>query len=154
MTVIPEDIKSEFVAAGWSPQRTRRHILATAPSNSHALAVLEEFGGLNVGSCGPGVELARSNVQFLERFVPAKSQAVESWQKHLGHLTAVADAHNQHIMVFVAEDERYYFFTDPDQKLYLGGLNFGEAMRRLLLGLQYGRALEPNSNVAVTDEPS
>ena len=145
MMKIPGDVEAEFVAAGWSPMRC--NTLENQVGNPHAKVIFESFGGLDVGSCGAGLKLARSNVRFLTHHVPAKSQVVSAWKPILGDLTAVADAHNDHMIVFVAEDGCYYFYTDSDEKLYLGGKNFTEAIRRLLLGIEYGGAVEPNKKM-------
>ncbi|NHQ86136.1 hypothetical protein HA050_08395 [Iodobacter sp. HSC-16F04] len=145
MINVPEEVEAKFRAAGWKPGRLNPGYFSNqATSNSHANAVLQKFGGLNVGTCGPGHEMATSNIHFLASPTPAKSIAVSKWQDQLGPLTPVADAHNDHMVVYVSEAGEYYFFTDPDEKLYFAGLNFGEATCRLLLGRSFGPEVEPN----------
>ena len=106
-----------------------------------AKAVIAEFSGLQVGSVGAGREQARSNVHFYSKPRPEVSAVVEPWHAKLGHLSAVATAHNDHIVIFVGCRGKYYAFTDSDEQLYSIGQTFGEAMERLLLGLSFGAAV-------------
>lgn len=154
MVKIPEEVEAHFRAAGWEPGRVNPgYSNNNALSNPHAHAVLQEFGGLNVGTCGPGQEMAASNINFLAKPAPAKSVAVSKWQVHLGPLTPVADAHHDHMIIYVSEAGEYYFFTAPDEKLYFGGLTFGAAVCRLLLGQSFGPEAEPNKSFKADSQP-
>lgn len=146
MINIPSDIEAAFLAAGWMPDRLNNcYSDNTTVSNVYAHAVFQTFGGLNVGVCSSGLEVASSNIYFLPIPVPAKSIVVSKWQNKLGVLTAVADAHHDHMIIYVSEKGEYYCFTDPDEKLYRAGVNFGEAVRNLLLGYRLGLEIEPDN---------
>lgn len=145
MLLIPEDLEGLFRNAGWAPGHSNPAASQlSSRSNAHAAAILQELGGLEVGVCSPGQEQATSNVRFLAEPRPAKRQAVAHWEGQLGPLSPIADAHHDHMIIFVSEVGAYYFFTDPDQKLYFGGSSFAEAMRRLLLGLSFGPEIAIN----------
>ncbi|HVK80026.1 MAG TPA: SUKH-3 domain-containing protein, partial [Verrucomicrobiae bacterium] len=113
MIIVPQTIRQFFLDAGWVPGR-RAH--ATEASNiSHAaLSVFTEFGGLKVGACGAGLDCAASDVRFLTHPHELNCFLVAPWNEKLGSLTAVAQAHNDHIVVFLNGEGIYYFFTDPD----------------------------------------
>lgn len=154
MIKVPEEVEAHFRSAGWQPGRLNSGYPGNkALSNLHAHAVLREFGGLNVGTCGPGQEMAASNIHFLPSPAPAKSAAVTKWQGQLGTLTPVADAHHEHMIIYVSEAGEYYFFTDPDEKLYFGGHNFGTAVCKLLLGQSFGAEIEPNNSFKADSQP-
>ncbi len=139
---LPNTIVDQFIAAGWF---AGRHVHVEKPHQNYgdyACAILNEFGGLHVGKCDAGRDLATSDIRFLSEPHPGKDAVVEQWIARVGNLYAIADSHHGHMMVFVSEDGKVYFFTDPDEKLYLGGHCFGEAMERLLLGIEYGPAIE------------
>ncbi len=105
-------------------------------------AVIARLGGLRVGSTGPGVEQAQSDIEFHEGLRLSREVVVQPWRARLGDLVSVADAHHGHIMLFVDAAGRYYAFTDPDSKLYALG-EFHHAMEKLLLGFDFGSPLEP-----------
>lgn len=140
MSHLPDSIQSLFIVAGWTPKQPQLSSLDV--SSCSAAYVLSEFGGLEVGSCGPGLECATSNIRFLSNVNAGKNSVITPWERKLGLLVAVADAHNDHIIVYVDRKGSYYFFTDPDEQLYFGGNSFGEAMERLLLGKAYGPRIE------------
>jgi hypothetical protein len=56
-------------------------------------------------------------------------------------MSGFATAHHDHMIIFVSSKGHFYAFTDPDGKLYSIGHSFGEAMERLLLGLDYGHCV-------------
>ena len=142
MIDVPASIQDQFVLAGWRLGQSNAPTNSSLIGSSTAVAVLSEFGGLHVGSSGPGQDLAKSDVEF---FVNVKRDAdicVQPWLKSIGRLDAIANAHHDHMIIFIGPDGAFYFFTDPDGKLYLGGSSFGEAMERLLLGLAYGPEIQ------------
>jgi hypothetical protein len=140
MAAVPASIQNLFHSAGWFPGR-RSDFVPDPALNSHAAAVLSEFGGLRVGACGAGRDCAASDVQFYVTPDSHASIVTEPWRNAIGELTAIADAHHEHIVVFVSSTGAYYFFTDPDGRLYMGGHSFEEAMERLLLGIDYGQPI-------------
>ena len=150
MIDIPADIEPLFVAAGWRQGVRKFDSAISGLPDSLAEQIISEFGGLRVGKCGAGIDLATSDVRFLITPDPDKGGAVEEWTHVLGPLSAIADAHHEHMMIFVSAGGDYFFFTDPDEKMYLGGRSFGEAMRKLLLGLSYGPEIEPNQTMEPT----
>lgn len=148
MISVPEDIQDQFRAASWHPGRINAQFAPRqASANPFATAVITEFGGLNVGACCSGQDMATSNVRFFANLTPAKSVAVAKWQSQFGPLAPIADAHHGHMIVFISGKGEYFVFTDPDEKLYFLGLTFGDAMRKLLLGLSIGGAIEPNTAI-------
>lgn len=141
MNSIPPTIRKFFEAAGFAGQPYK--VLEAGESAADvANSIFDQFGGLEVGQCGLGQECASSNIRFFKKPKEQKHVVVSPWKNALPPLCAIADAHNDHIMVFVDSKGQYYFFTDSDEQLYLGGKSFGEAMERLLLGKAYGPAIE------------
>ncbi|MGR9051971.1 MAG: SUKH-3 domain-containing protein [Gammaproteobacteria bacterium] len=130
-------VRELLLAAGWTLGR-RLSSVPPMPDAPLVYAILSEFGGLNVGSCGSGLDCTASNVRFFTQRQDQKNVVARAWQSNVGALNAVADAHNEHIIVFIGQDGAYYFFTDPDEKLYFGAKSFGEAMELLLLGKHFG----------------
>ncbi|RWD26788.1 MAG: hypothetical protein EOS34_32690 [Mesorhizobium sp.] len=63
MTTLPTAVLPIFAAAGWFSGR-KVPVSPAVPANHPAAAILSEFGGLNVGKLGPGMECARSDVIF------------------------------------------------------------------------------------------
>ena len=55
-----------------------------------------------------------------------------------GQLTAIADAHDSHMTVFVGESGSFYAYGHPNGALYPVGGDFRQAMECLLLGKAYG----------------
>jgi hypothetical protein len=136
MPVIPESILPLFLKAGWFDGRDTG--FKTAQQNVFAANIFKEFGGLQVGESGAGQECTRSDVCFFNDFNETIDEAddYKHYENELGQLSLIADAHNNHMQVLLAEDGWFYVFTIPDSKLYFAGENFGEAMERLLLGRQ------------------
>ena len=131
-----------FATAGWRLEEVSMPTIEPAASAEEvAKAVIARFKGLLVGSTGHGREQAASNVHFYTEPRPEVSIAVEAWRAKLGSLSAVAAAHNEHIIIFVGSGGKYYAFTDSDEQLYSIGQTFSEAMERLLLGLSFGLSI-------------
>lgn len=63
---------------------------------------------------------------------------IEPWRNSIGNLFAIADAHNEHMIIFVDQFEKVYLFTDPDGKLYSLGSSLADACETLLLGKDVG----------------
>ncbi|WP_256081996.1 SUKH-3 domain-containing protein [Massilia sp. YIM B04103] len=136
---LSESIRHYFKKAGWVPS----NIHADIPQSPRekALALLSEFAGLEVGSVGAGVELAKSDVCFYSELNPKASGVLNAWKRQTGEVEAIATAHHDHIIIYVGS-HGFYAFTDPDDKLYELGPEFSLAMEKLLLGLSYGTAMK------------
>lgn len=134
-------IMNKFIEAGWFVDR---QVPVFGNKQQHvelAHSILAKYGGLHVGQVGPGKDCAASDINFLSSLDTGKEVVVKQWISRLGRMTAVADACNDHMILFVADDDRYFIFTDPDGKLYFGGISFAETMERVLHGLHYGPAI-------------
>jgi hypothetical protein len=143
---LPSSVEALFRSAGWREvQRAEASGSKVSSAAESAAELIAEFGGLHVGATGSGQDIAASDVFFYERPRPDVSVVVNAWHSHLGELAAFANAHADHIIVFVDSGGDFYAFTDPDEKLYFIGSSFGEAMERLLLGMRYGSAIGPSA---------
>lgn len=132
-------IQELFLKAGWeaSPESCLADV--GAESTEHvAEKICAEFGGLRVGTTGPGRDLAASDVCFYAAPKSEEFSIAEPWRKTAGNLVAIASAHHDHMVLLVSASGTYYVFTDPDAQLYLIGRSLAEAMERLLRGLDYG----------------
>jgi hypothetical protein len=138
MFELSELVRPYFEHAGWVP----RHLSSMLPVSSRekALALLNEFGGLKVGSVGPGADMSKSDINFYAHFKPGTKDLLRSWERQIGEVEAVATAHHDHMIIYVGV-QSFYVFTDPDDKLYDLGPNFSQAMEKLLLGLHYGTSM-------------
>jgi hypothetical protein len=143
MKDLPVSIKHLFPP---STDLGRLGTLSTSAGGARAAAqiVLACVGGLKVGATGPGVEQAASDIEFHQAMRQDREIVVRPWRRRLGDLVSVADAHHAHIMLFVDSSASFYAFTDPDGKLYALG-RFDQAAEKLLLGLDFGKPLEPDS---------
>ena len=154
MAQLPSSVESLFTAAGWRRSaRPDTESLPGASAQTRAAAIIEEYGGLRVGSIGPGRDLGASDVRFYASARPDVATAVEAWSS-LGEMAAIAAAHNDHMLIFVSGAGDFYAFTEPDGKLYLIGHSFAEAVERVLLGINYGPSIQatPNTSLERTRE--
>lgn len=138
MFALSEKIRPIFEQAGWVP-----HDRQCSPNMSPrqvALAILSDFGGLNVGSTGAGIEMAKGDISFFSGLKPEANDVLRRWQNQTGDVEAVANAHHDHMLVFVGA-HGFYAFTDPDDQLYHLGSDFSAAMEKLLLGVSLGKPL-------------
>ena len=99
-----------------------------------------------MGTTGQGRELSASDVHFYSKPRLSAEEVVAPWRAKLGRLSAIASAHDDHMIIFVGADGSFYAFTDPDDRLYRIGATFSEAMNRLLLGLSYGEPMQKTSD--------
>lgn len=139
MFELPPLIEPLFRAAGWQGPKSHAQPSET-PATAYAIAsqIVDEFGGLTVGTCGPGTEMATSDVCFYERLRSDNSDLFKAWAEKVGEVAAFASAHHDHMILSVGANGIFYVFTDPDHQLYEGPHDFGELMRRLLWGYSYG----------------
>ena len=140
-----EYITKLFVDAGWHEGRQVETKSLTLSSSSsaykNAIAVLAEFGDLDVGQVGPGRELSASDISFRTEPFDFGSEFHNYWQSLDVALFAFASAHHDHMLLLVDDQNNFYIFTDPDEQLYKVG-SFEETMKRVLLGINYGATLE------------
>ncbi|MBS0371273.1 MAG: SUKH-3 domain-containing protein [Proteobacteria bacterium] len=142
MLSLPELIEPLFKEAGWSTG-----FVVSPPewgpmsASQRASAIIEKFGGLQVGKTGPGTEQAAADVCFYSEPRPEVSAIANSWPETAGRCEAFGTAHHDHIVLLVNDEGTYFAFTDPDDSLYSLGASFGEAMKTLLWGKSYGTPL-------------
>jgi hypothetical protein len=100
-----------------------------------AEAVLLEYGGLRVGSVGPGREVARSDVWLDPSVAAGERERFEDWLPELRGRTVVpvGEAHHSHGFVGVTPDGEVYLVMDG---VYGRWPSFQAALQALLLGLQ------------------
>lgn len=138
-------INKLFVEAGWHEGRQlqvkMQTLNASKPAYKNSVAVLTEFGGLNVGEVGAGRELSAIDISFRVEALDFGSEFHNHWADLNISLFAFASAHHDHMLLLVDDDNEFYIFTDPDEQLYKIG-SFEEIMKRVLLGISYGVALE------------
>ncbi|WP_234401269.1 SUKH-3 domain-containing protein [Pseudoalteromonas sp. T1lg23B] len=140
-----EYIAKLFVDAGWHEGRQvegqNQTLSASSAAHKNAASVLAEFGGLNVGEVGPGRELSASDISFRTEAFDFGNEFHNYWQSLDVSLYAFASAHHDHMLLLVDDQNNFYIFTDPGEQLYKVG-SFEETMKRVLLGINYGTALE------------
>ncbi|MGK5015438.1 SUKH-3 domain-containing protein [Janthinobacterium sp. 75] len=143
MLEIPKLIEPVFREAGWKGPKSQAP-LGRPPASAYAIAnqIVDEFGGLTVGTCGLGTEMASSDVRFYEC---PRCGLFQAWAEQIGEVVAFASAHHDHMILSVGTDGTFYVFTDPDGQLYQGPQNFGELMRRLLWGFSYGSTMSKDA---------
>lgn len=143
MKELPPTIRHLF-----PPTTALSGIGAVMPSEGGARAVAQGVikcvGGLKVGAVGPGMVFVSGDIEFHRVLRLDREVVVRPWNRQLGALMSVADAHHSHIMLFVDCNASFYAFTDPDGKLYALGC-FPQAMETLLVGLDFGMPLEVDS---------
>lgn len=140
-----EYITKLFSDAGW---HEGRNIKIKTPffgvknvAHKNANVVLAQFGSLEVGEVGAGRELSASDISFRSEALNFGGEFHNYWSELNTSLYAFASAHHDHMLLLVDEDNVFYIFTDPDEQLYKIG-SFDETVKRVLLGLNYGVALE------------
>lgn len=84
--------------------------------------------------------MAKGDISFFNGLKPEANAVLRRWRNQTGDVEAVANAHHDHIIVFVGV-HGFYAFTDPDDQLYHLGPDFSVAMEKLLLGVSLGKPL-------------
>lgn len=140
-----EYINKLFLDAGW---HKGRKVKIKKPlfgfknvAHQNANVILTEFGGLEVGEVGAGREISASDISFRYEAFDFRSEFYDYSSNLNKTLYAFASAHRDHILLLVDDDNIFYIFTDPDEKLYKIG-SFNETVKRVLLGISYGEPLE------------
>jgi hypothetical protein len=143
--VIPSTVRPLFVAAGWHPGRAVR-TSSTIPSDHPAAAILTQFGGLKVGTTGPGEECAKGDVAFQE--LPPEEVTRDLWARLLrAELIGIAEVHNAHGELYVDRTGRCYCASAIHDVFSFEGESFNEAIERVLLGRRSRPMLRPDQEV-------
>jgi hypothetical protein len=141
---IPSEVRQLFVAAGWRPAR-RVSVDGRVPEDHPAHDVLQELGGLHVGQAGYGIECASSDLIF--QFCDVAPDIVSTWSELLGSkLIEVAEVHHRHGLLVMDEAGRCFGASLIHDAFYFEGRNFGEALKRLLLGRKSRPMLRPDQH--------
>ncbi len=130
-------VRQLFVQAGWRP------LPPPAPEDAgdamaRAASLLQEFGGLDVGASGSGIEHAAGNLEFFAQPMPLP--ASHPWLRRwpgLHDAVAIAEACDTYVVVFLAADGRFLCLTDVDVKLYDCGADFVRFAETTLRGLAW-----------------
>lgn len=127
-----------FEHAGWSPGR-RVAVPQTScrPVDGLALAVLSEVSGLRVGATGAGIECASGNIEFTDRYAAERASIVEQLFPEVGQVSAIGEAHDSYIWLFIDTKGGLMAFTEVDSKLYEAGVSVSLGIERLLLGRRW-----------------
>jgi SUKH-3 immunity protein len=142
MIEVPATLQRLFVAAGWRPGRTVR-LSPTIPADHPAASILTNFGGLRVGTTGPGKECATSDVAFQE--LPMEDATRKVWAALLRtELIGIAEVHNEHGALYIDRAGRCYQGSLIHDAFSFEGASFNEAIERLLLGRRSRPMLRPD----------
>lgn len=137
MVIVPESVLPLFLAAGWHPAR-RVDIcfdgVQSLRSYSMGAELLGTFGGLQVGTCGPGRDFAKSDIEFTLTPCIEDRSAVAELETPGDDLFPLGEAHRSHMELFLDARGRLMVYGVPDGKLSVWGNSFGEGIERLLLG--------------------
>ena len=134
--------------AGWWPGRRDADMVNYlerhgVPRDHPAYALLAEFGALNVGEVGPGVQCSRSNVYF--DLLAGDDPSVTAWADILRtHLVGVAWEHDSHGQLYLAQDGRVFGNSLVHDAFCFLGNSMAEALTRLLRGLRAAPMLRPD----------
>ena len=100
-----------------------------------AEATLLEYGGLHVGSVGPGIDLARSDVQFDPMLASGERDLFADAfpELHGRDVFPLGEAHHGHGFVGLAASGEAFLVMD---EVYARWSSFHAALRGLLLGIR------------------
>ena len=140
MIELPATIRPRFVVAGWYPDRhanIRFDHVENLRSFSMAAQILFAFGGLSVGSTGPGRDSACSDIYFHDAPSIDHRYAVAELESPGDDLFPLGDAHLGHLELFLDVHGRLIVYGVPDGALSVAGKSFTEGVERLLLGYAF-----------------
>ena len=144
MIEIPAAVRAMFAAAGWYPGRTVG-ISSSIPPDHPAAAVLTQFGGLLIGTSGPGEECATSDIAFQE--ILLKDSGLDLWASLLrSDLVGVAEMSHAHEELYIDRNGRCYGASLMHDAFGFEGATFCEAIERRLLGRRSRPMLRPDQN--------
>ncbi|WP_352517280.1 SUKH-3 domain-containing protein [Mesorhizobium sp. M0046] len=143
MTTLPTAVLPIFAAAGWFPGR-KVPMSPEVPASHPVAAILSEFGGLNVGELGRGMECARSDVVFCWSPHEGYREIAEIGDLLQTELACIATAHNHHQSLYIDSGGRVFVVSPMMSGIGLMGRTFGDAMERALLGRKASPLLLPS----------
>jgi hypothetical protein len=138
---LPNTISDLFLKAGWSPAR-RVVVPESVPSSHPGHSVLQEFGGLQVGECGAGREVATGDLRFslVDNF-----QELEIWSELLGTvLVGIAGIHHGNGELYIDARGRCFGGSLIHNAFYFEGDTFASAAEGILLGRRARPLIRPN----------
>jgi hypothetical protein len=132
----PHHVLTHLQDGGWYRGRNVYHDITPLPGLvlfEKAANVLSEFKGLHLGSCGPGVDFARSDINFNPNAAEHIITDLLNSEKIIGDkLYPLGEAHNGHLYVIIDQSGRIYIMND--QMDYFAP-SFPCALEKLLCGV-------------------
>ena len=130
---IPAEVEAMLHSAGWFEGRSEFPL--ELPSDytlfPSARIALEEFGGLDVGACGPGTNFARCDIQFDPNAAEGLASIVSVTDEGL-RLYPLGEATHGHAYLLIDEKGAVYLYFNHLKKF---GSSLDEALVSLLLGV-------------------
>lgn len=140
---LPDSVRELFLEAGWPVARVS--VDQSVPSGHPAAAVLEQFGGLRVGSCEGGEECASSDIVFGYTDDYQRDAIVLEWQRLLSTtLVNIGEVHHSHGALFTDNSGACYGMSLIHDAFWFEGSSFGESVERVLLGRKSKAMLRPD----------
>jgi hypothetical protein len=145
MVVVPESVRTRFVAAGWFPNR-RVAVPSAIPTEHPAAAILAAFSGLTViPDHDTGEECAPDDLAF--HYLEAEESITRVWADLIGtRLVGVAEVHRRHGELYVATDGRCFGRSNMHDAFYFQGASFADACERAMLGRRSRPMLRPDQS--------
>jgi hypothetical protein len=141
----PEPVRALFLDAGWPV--AEQPVDPSVPAGHPAAAVLAQFGGLRVGSCGGGEDCASSDIEFGHIDGAQREAVVRTWQRLLStRLVNIGDMHHSHGALFVDDSGAWYSMSYIHDAFAFEGASFAEAVERILLGRRSKAMLRPDQS--------
>jgi hypothetical protein len=121
--------------SGWFPGRDVLHQLALPPGFTPfpaALNVLKEFGNLDIGNPGSGIECARTPVTLNPTLAIGETDRFEAFRQLLKiSLYPLGETRDGHAFIAIDQYDRVFLAFDD---LYFVGDTFEQALDNLLTG--------------------
>ena len=128
MSVVPPNLRAEFMRGGWFEGR-ETSIDASVPQSHPARAVLAELSG---------VSLTRPDEHVIEvdfKFLKSDDSFIIAWATALGmRLVGIAEAHNAHGELFMTDLGHVIGSSVVHEACWFEGRSFAEAMAAILKG--------------------
>lgn len=132
MIQLPDTVKPLFIHAGWHPGRSIA-IPENVPADHPAAAILSEFSGLHVGTCGEGEECAKADVCFTPML--GEEGSAPAWEALLRErLICIAQHSEFNVLLFVGATGRCFGKSEVHDAFSYEGGTFPEAIERILIG--------------------
>lgn len=105
--------------------------------------ILSEFGGLHIGDTGPGVDMARSDVDLRHDAILSFWDHFRERERQVGcRVYPLGSVHHAHGEILISESGRVYLDSCVHELFECVGQTFSEGLERLLLG-KHPRPDEP-----------